>query len=298
MKGYQNYYGRHLYNQLLIKKNNHSCEQIDTLKKYAPILYIQLSMKQALSKFMKRNSVLKKFVPSFLFRIFFHLNIYKTYIPRVGKIKSGDFKRTRPFSTCFGFDRGGPVDRYYIENFLQDERETIKGRVLEIGDNEYTLRFGAEKVLQSDILHINSNNPKATIVGDLSNLQDVPDNLFDCIVLTQTLHLIYDYKSAIETCFRILKPGGSLLVTVPGITPIDHGEWKSTWYWSFTGFSINRLLSEVFQENHLDVKTYGNVYAASAFLYGMGISELKKEELEFNDLHFQVIITARATKSK
>jgi glycosyltransferase involved in cell wall biosynthesis len=295
IKGYEKYYGMLIYNQLLIHKDMASQEQLDLLKKHAPFYYFRLKAELLLFKTFNRP-LIKKIIPSFISRTLYRHKVYKTYIPSVGKIREGDFKRTRPFSTCFGFDRGGPIDRYYIENFLHDERGIIKGKVLEIGDNEYTLQYGTEKVLQSDILHVSSDNPKATIVGDLSNIPNVPDDTFDCIILTQTLHLIYDYKSAIQTCYRILKPGGSLLLTVPGITPIDHGEWKNIWYWSFTGFSIKKLLAEVFHQDKLDIKTFGNVYTASAFLYGMGLAEIKQQDLDFNDPHFQVIVTARAVK--
>ena len=142
------------------------------------------------------------------------------YGPKLNNINTGDFNRTTPFSKYFGYDRGGPIDRYYIENFLEKYKSDIKGNVLEIGDNEYTLRFGESRIIKSDILHVDDKNPDATYIGDLSDAPHVPDNKFDCIVLTQTLHLIYNYNKAIETCYRILKPGGVLLLTVPGISKV------------------------------------------------------------------------------
>ena len=54
----------------------------------------------------------------------------------------GDLARTTPISTNFGFDRGLPIDRYFIEKFLNGNNQDIRGRVLEIGDNDYTARFG------------------------------------------------------------------------------------------------------------------------------------------------------------
>jgi SAM-dependent methyltransferase len=226
------------------------------------------------------------------------LGIYKSYRPAAGTVKTGDFFRTTPFSNVFGYDRGGPIDRYYIENFLSAESEYICGRVLEIGDNEYTLRFGKENVQQSEVLHVNDSNPVATIVGDLSDAPQIADNSFDCIILTQTLHMVYDYKAVIKTCYRILKPGGTLLLTVPGITPIDYGEWGKTWLWSFTGRVMEMILAESFLKKQLEIETYGNVYVASAFLYGMGLPEIEKKVLDFHDPNMQVIITAKAVKAE
>ncbi len=242
------------------------------------------------------QTILKKATPAFILKRLHKAGLYKSYRPKVGKVKPGDFYRTTPFSTEFGYDRGGPVDRYYIENFLQKEKGCIKGRALEIGDNEYTLAYGGHNVMQSDILHVDETNTRATFIGDLSNCPQIPDGVFDCIVLTQTLHLIYEFKDALATCHRVLKPGGVLLLTSPGITPIDHGEWKETWYWSFTDKVIRKLLTEVFTGGKIDVNTFGNVYVAASFLYGMGISEVSKKRLDYNDPHFQVIITAKAVK--
>ncbi|SOD82977.1 methyltransferase domain-containing protein [Spirosoma fluviale] len=224
------------------------------------------------------------------------LGLYTAFTPPVGQVQFGDLNRTTPFSTEFGYDRGGPVDRYYIESFLQKQAGNIKGRVLEIGDNEYTLRFGGQQVTKSDVLHIHSNNPIATIVGDLSNAPHIPDNSFDCIVLTQTLHLIYKAQDALKTCERILKPGGILLLTSPGISQIASDEWQSTWFWSFTATSMRRMLGEVFPPANIEIEQYGNVFVATSFLYGVGVSEVSKEQLAAKDPNYPVIITAKVIK--
>jgi glycosyltransferase involved in cell wall biosynthesis len=239
---------------------------------------------------------LKKIVPKFLQRRLYRMGMINQFIPSVGNVQKGDFNRVTPFSKEFGYDRGGPVDRYYIEKFLEKNASLIKGRVLEIGDNEYTLKFGKSAITKSDILHIDPSNSKATIIGDLSDAPQIADNTYDCIILTQTLHLIYNYKGALETCYRVLKPNGVLLMTVPGITHIDQGEWKNNWLWAFTGASVKRMLGEVFPAP-AEIDTFGNVFIASAFLYGLGVNEVKKKQLDYNDPHYQVIITAKATKT-
>lgn len=275
----------HLLFQLSSKKSNLYKTEIKILMINAPKLFIKFKTKQTLF-FMSRiirnvKNALKKVLPADIL---------------LSKINLGDLNRTSPFSTQFGYDRGGPVDRYYIENFLQENASSIKRRILEIGDNEYTLRFGGNKIEKSDILHIDDSNKQATFIGDLSNAPHLPSNTFDCIILTQTLHLIYDYKAAIETCYRVLKPGGTLLLTVPGISHIAQDQWSKYWLWSFTDASIQRIMQEHFSEDTITVKTYGNVLVASAFLYGMGLPELKKEQLDCHDPHYQVIITVKAIK--
>ena len=240
--------------------------------------------------------VIKGILPDRVLRWFHRAGLYKQYTPGPGKIEPGDFNRLTPFSADFGFDRGGAVDRFYIETFLQENSHRIKGKVLEIGDNEYTIKYGGERILQSDILHIDHSNTRATYIGDITNVPQIPSGEFDCIIFTQTLHLIYDFRSALKTCYRILKPGGCLLLTVPGITHIDKGEWRDYWLWSFTDTAMRKLMIECFNGSVVDIKTYGNVYVAAAFLYGMGLPEFRKEVLFHHDSSYQVIVSAAAVK--
>ena len=227
-------------------------------------------------------------------RILHDFGIAKTFSPKVGAIRFGDLYRTKPFSTRYGIDRGGAVDRVYIEAFLSNNRAAVKGRVLEVANNDYTKKFGGSNVSKSDVLHVNENNPKATIIADLSHPLAIEENQFDCIILTQTLQFIYDYKKAIENCYRLLKPGGHLLLTVPGITPLGRDPFD--WYWSFTTFSVQKIMEEQFSKGQIRVQTFGNVLAASAFLYGMGRGEIAEQELLVNDPSFQVIIAVSAQK--
>ncbi|HKP11992.1 MAG TPA: glycosyltransferase [Blastocatellia bacterium] len=216
--------------------------------------------------------------------------------PPVGAVNFGDLRRLTPMSRVFGFDRGTPVDRYYIEDFLARNADRVRGRVLEVGDDSYTRRFGGERVTHRDVLHVSEDNPQATVIADLASADHVPSDTFDCIILTQTLHLIYDVRAALATLRRILKPGGVLLTTFPGITQIDHFDWGGSWYWAFTALSARRLFGEVFPAASLQVETRGNVLAATAFLQGIALEELRKDELDYNDPDYQVIITVRATK--
>lgn len=241
---------------------------------------------------------LKNLIPKRMYRMMQKLRLVKRQLPFRGKIDFGDFLRTKPLSADFGFERGGPIDRYYIERFLQHHASAIKGRVLEIGDNVYTRQFGGDKVIISDILHVHAQNPKATIIGNLEDAPNIADNSFDCIILTQTLHLIYDFKAALRTCERILKPGGTMLMTVPGITPIDQGEWNHIWLWSFNNRSISLLMEETFTDSTFEIQSFGNVFSAASFLYGLGLSEVKKEMLDVHDPQYQVVVTVNATKNE
>lgn len=213
-------------------------------------------------------------------------------------VRWGSLRRLTPVSKMFGFDRGRPIDRYYIEAFLHAHLGDIRGRVLEIGDNGYTRSLGGDRVVRSDVLHAVQGNPKATLVGDLASGNGIPVNAFDCIILTQTLSVIYDVHGAVSHACAALAQGGVVLATVSGISQIsryDMDRWGD--YWRFTDASIRRLFGDVFGERNIQVRTYGNVLAAAAFLYGLSDAELASSELDCHDPDYQLTITVRAVKN-
>jgi SAM-dependent methyltransferase len=215
----------------------------------------------------------------------------------VGAVHFGSLRRLHPISRVFGSDRGRCIDRHFIEGFLARHSGDIHGRVLEVGENTYTRRFGGDRVTRSDILHVLPGSRRATVYADLADAANVPSDAFDSIILTQTLLCIYDVRSAVRTLARILKPGGVLLATVPGISQIsryDMERWGD--YWRFTTRSARRLLEESFPSENVEIDAHGNVLVAIAFLHGLAAEELSPEELGYRDPDYELLITARAVK--
>ncbi|HEV2719699.1 MAG TPA: methyltransferase domain-containing protein, partial [Thermoanaerobaculia bacterium] len=182
---------------------------------------------------------------------------------------------------------------YYVESFLGTHRADIRGRVLEIGDATYTRRFGAA-VTQSEVLHVAGG--AGTIEGDLAAGTPIEGDRFDCVVLTQTLTHIFDCRAAVAELRRIVKPGGVVLATVPGISQIsryDMDRWGD--YWRFTSLAARRLFEES-EFRDVAVAAYGNVLSASAFLIGLAAEELTRAELDHADRDYEVTIGVRALK--
>ncbi|MEG3439698.1 class I SAM-dependent methyltransferase [Pannus brasiliensis CCIBt3594] len=217
--------------------------------------------------------------------------------PPLGMTRWGDLRRLEPIDSRWGFSRGQPIDRYYIEKFLARHAGDIRGRVLEMADRRYTERYGGDRVTRSDVLHVEEGNPEATIVADLTDAPQIPDESFDCFILTQTLQFIYETRPALKTAHRILKPGGILLVTISGISPMSDPEWSRGWFWNFTTLSARRLFEEVFPDGSFEVESFGNILSAIAFLQGLASRELRGEELEYRHPGFPVTIAVRAVKS-
>lgn len=213
-----------------------------------------------------------------------------------GRIRFGDLATAQPVSLNFGFDRGTPLDRHYIEDFLARHAGDIRGRVLEVGDDTYSRRFGAGRVDRQDVLHIRPDQPGTTIVGDLAEAGVLPAEAFDCIVLPQTLHLVYDMPAAVRNLYAALRPGGVLLLTVPGISAKDRYEWGAEWLWALMPDAVRRLLGDAFGRELVAVESHGNAFAATAFLQGLALEELPLDRLELFDPAYPVTVTARALK--
>lgn len=204
-------------------------------------------------------------------------------------------RRTTPVSEDFGFDRGTPVDRYYIERFLERHSRDIRGSVLEVMDSRYTDRFGVG-VTGRDVLDVDSQNPRATIVADLAAADAIPPDSFDCVILTQTLQYIFDVRAAIAHTWRILKPGGSLLCTVPTANRFSARTLRGE-YWRFTAAGCDALFRELDAVELLSVEAPGNVLAGIAFMTGMAAEELPSRALAKSDERFPVVVLVRALKA-
>ena len=206
----------------------------------------------------------------------------------------GDLRRTTPFTT-WGSNRGGPIDRVYIGQFLEKHAADIRGRALEIAGAEYIERYG-RGVTRTDIVDI-FDNPSATFIADFADAPEIPSNTFDCVLVTQVMPFVYDSRAPFRTAHRILAPGGVLLVTTPGISRIapveaeQFGHW-----WNFTSMSARRVAEEIFGGGNVEVETYGNVLSAAGFLFGLGPYDLTPVELAVHDPAFEVTIGIRAVK--
>jgi hypothetical protein len=207
-----------------------------------------------------------------------------------------ELKRIKPISSVFGFDRGTPIDRYYIDKFLSLNSSIIKGTVLEIADDTYSKKFGQPDIKQ-EILHFDDSNKKATIVGDLTKKQTLPSDKVDCFICTQTFNFIFDVKNALEGSRYLLKDGGVLLATVSGISQIsryDMDRWGD--YWRFTDKSI-KMLAEEAGFSKIEVIVFGNVMAATAFLQGLAVEDFPDRSLlDVVDSDYPVTIGVVAKK--
>jgi len=198
----------------------------------------------------------------------------------------------KPLGDRYAYGRGESVDRRYIESFLSDNRGVVRGRCMEVGDDRYTQRFGGAGVQAIDILDVDSDNPKATIIGDLQDLSHVEGSSFDCIIVTQVLQFLEDPSAGVRELRRLLAPGGSALVTMPSMAPIDHINLDMH---RFMPLGVSRMFSQFFEGTDTVVTTYGNLLTGMAYWSGLAQEDLPRRAWEFDDPTYPVIVTVRAT---
>jgi len=206
----------------------------------------------------------------------------------------GDLPR-EPLSDHYGLDRGTPVDRRYIEGFLSARRGVIHGSVLEVHDNAYTTKFGDDRVSQSTVVDIDATNPRATLIADLQLAGSLPADSYDCIILTQTLHLLRRPGQCIENCFAALRSGGVLLVTAPSVSRVSP-TYPDGDFWRFTPAGIAELLDRHWPSDST-VEAFGNLRTCMAFLMGEVVEDLPDIVFDDHDARFPLTVAVEATKT-
>ena len=184
--------------------------------------------------------------------------------------------KASPISETFGFDRGMPIDRYYIEGFLSENASRVHGNILEIADAGYSKKFSHNKDDTFHVLSLDTPPMDATLLaGDLTKPETLPENLIDCFICTQTFNFIYDIGAAIRSSYRLLRKDGILLATVSGISQIsryDMDRWGH--YWQFTSLSIRKLLEQAIPKKNIYIRTFGNALSATCFLQGLAVEDV------------------------
>lgn len=201
------------------------------------------------------------------------------------RMRFGDLRRTEPLS-AWGSQRGKPVDRWYIERYLADHAGVVRGDALEVKDDMYATRYGATAV---DVVDIDAGNTCATIVGDLCRPGTLQSGRYDVAIVTQTLQLMTDPAEAVRSLLTALRPGGSLLLTVPTLSRlIDDSD-----LWRWTPAGLRRLLAASAPAGaDLEVTGLGNGLAARAFLFGLATQDLGEAVLAQPDPHYPLLVGA------
>jgi len=203
----------------------------------------------------------------------------------------GNLRRVEPFSANFGFERGTPVDRFYLHKFLDANRSAITGRVLEVQMPSYTARYGQDVTIS----HTVDINPKfrATYTCDLADAREIPNDSYDCLLAPQTLQHVGDLNAVLRTMLRVVKPGGVVLASASALLPLI-ADGEDCWHLSPAGW--RRTLAREWAGADVSVEGHGNCLSAIAAMHGLALEELTEDELSAHDARYPVLVTIRCRK--
>ena len=168
------------------------------------------------------------------------------------------------------------------------EKMELKGTLLDVGGGENS-RY--RKNLPSEIEYSSVNidpdiNP--TWLVEPGKKLPIKSNTFDMCMSMNTLEHVYDPKFLVGEIFRILKPGGKVIITVPWIFcihghPDDYTRATPSWWRTTledTGFSSGEVQPLVWGR-------YST--AASISGYRMGLFGLRRHFTHFKDFVYAAI---------
>jgi len=210
-------------------------------------------------------------------------------VPPVGALDWGDLRRRTPLCPAFGSGRGTPIDRWYLDRFVEDVRNTITGEVLAIGGaRSDRLHFGLRSASAFRILDV-VERTGVDIVGDVHDRSLVDAASLDSTLLFNVLEHCLDPRAVVANVRHWLRPGGRCFVMVPNAQRL-HAAPVDLWRFSAAG------LAELFQGwAAVDVRSYGNLTTVLASHLGIAAEELSPHELELVQADHPVATCAVAT---
>lgn len=204
----------------------------------------------------------------------------------------GNLRRTRPFSEYFGFERGTPVDRFYLDRFLSRERAAIRGDVLEVQVGSATRRYGSD-VAKAHTVDIRPDYSPTYLCDLARSASVIPSDAYDCFLLPNTLSFLRDLEGCLRQALRIVRPGGTILATASGIGPLTADVPD---YWRLSADGWREVAARVWPGCEIQVVSYGNALAAVAAVLGLAHEELSPRELDVADPRYPVLVSLRCRK--
>jgi SAM-dependent methyltransferase len=192
----------------------------------------------------------------------------------VGEIDLGDLRRLAPFDPMFGFTRGTPIDRYYLERFIEHIRPEVRGAVLEIGGKRANREtYGFDAATEYRAMDI-KRSPDVDLVGDVHDRGLIPPGTLDAIVIFNVLEHCARPWVVAENLRGWLRVGGKVFAMVPSVQRV-HRQPRD--YWRPYPDGMEALFAD-FARCQLFV--YGNPLTALAAIMGIAVQELSTDELD------------------
>lgn len=131
------------------------------------------------------------------------------------------------------------IDRRLLYTQLKSAKRHVRGLVLDVGSGDFLryrdfFSFTAYDTIEPD------EKKHPTVVGSAEQMP-IADGAYDTVVSTQVLEHLAHPARAVAEMFRVLKPGGYAIITVPQWNEL-HEEPHD--YWRYTPYGLRALFLE------------------------------------------------------
>ncbi len=156
------------------------------------------------------------------------------------------------------------VRRHFVDHFFFSQAEIIGDKkIIDIGGKKKNKRglFDVDK-FSNNVTYINIEpSTEPDIVSDASSIP-LPDNSFDIAIMGELLEHVPEPLSVLREAYRLLKPDGKALITVPFMVgvhgdPYDYGRYTPTF--------LEKISREAgFKE--VETERHGAMFAVTALM--------------------------------
>ena len=205
----------------------------------------------------------------------------------------GNLCRSRPFSDFSEPGYGTPIDELFFAEFIDTNRDALRGRVLEIGSRTWADRAPAGRVTAVDIIDIDPDNLRATILADPSDPLVLDESSYDCVIMASPVGYPSDPAVVLKTLWAAVKPGGTILLSSPVIGPIniqDEGGWR------LKAASLQMLVERALPDAQVSARDFGSLATAIASIASIPAERVRKAALSWRDERYPVVACARINR--
>jgi SAM-dependent methyltransferase len=160
--------------------------------------------------------------------------------------------------------------RNFLEKYLKEELPKLGGSVLDIGSS--SRRYDWLLKQKPIAIDIKENKEKQVEFGNVNNLQ-FSDSSFDNIICLEVFEYLTTPKKAISEIYRVLRPGGTLVLSCPFMYKAHQDQLRYT-----DDFWEKELLGKFSQK---EIKVIGNFYTIILDIVRGKIAKIKFKPLRY-----------------
>ena len=194
-------------------------------------------------------------------------------VPSVHHLQWGDLRRRFPVDANYGFGRGTPIDRFYLDIFLRKIKKNVCGKILEIGADQKRLDLKKYKPgARFDSLDIEGKS-KPTFTANAEVQSILKPRSYDSILAFNVLGHCRNPFSVTKNMHTWLRPGGIAFCAVSSSQRVGRCPEDC---WKIQPDGLRALFSNF---RKIQIISYGNLTTTIGALQGLAAEELSKEEL-------------------